>query len=84
MQATLLEQGLDLMLFGMGTVFVFLALLVVSTAVMSKVVVRFFPEAIPEPVAPRSRSARPKNEVSTKTLAIIKGAIAQHRKTQDK
>ena len=44
MQSTLIEQGFDLMLFGMGTVFVFLFLLVGMTVCMSKMVNHWFPE----------------------------------------
>lgn len=38
MEATLIGQGLDLMLFGMGTVFTFLTLLVGVTHLMSMIV----------------------------------------------
>ena len=38
MQTTLIDQGLDLMLYGMGTVFVFLTILVFATALMSRIV----------------------------------------------
>ena len=44
MQSTLIEQGFDLMLFGMGTVFVFLFLLVGMTVCMSKMVNHWYPE----------------------------------------
>ena len=47
MQGDIVSQGVELMLYGMGTVVVFLALLVVATTVMSRVVTRYFPE--PEP-----------------------------------
>jgi oxaloacetate decarboxylase gamma subunit len=42
MEPTLLDQGVELMLYGMGTVFVFLAILVVATISMSALVQRFF------------------------------------------
>lgn len=38
----LLQQGLDLMVFGMGTVFIFLAVLVGVTALVSVVIRHFF------------------------------------------
>jgi oxaloacetate decarboxylase gamma subunit len=38
MQTSLIDQGLDLMLYGMGTVFVFLIILVFATALMSRIV----------------------------------------------
>ena len=81
MQETLFQQGFDLMLFGMGMVFVFLALLVVCTISMSKVVQTFFPETdetpVNNPVAPPSTAGI--SEVDPRTLAIIKDAIRQHR-----
>ena len=44
MHSTLIEQGFDLMLFGMGTVFIFLFLLVAVTVGMSKIVNHWYPE----------------------------------------
>ncbi len=40
----MISQGIELMLFGMGTVVVFLSLLVAATAAMSRLVTRYFPE----------------------------------------
>ncbi len=76
MQQTLLEQGLDLLIYGMGTVFVFLTLLVICTLLMSRSVAYFFPEA-PEPVEPPVSNA--KQSVSARTLAVIQAAINEHR-----
>ncbi|WP_111640456.1 OadG family protein [Marinimicrobium alkaliphilum] len=84
MQEDVMEQGLDLMLYGMGTVLTFLTLLVVATLVMSFIVRRFFAE--PEPAMPKERAGQsqsaPAAAVDDKTLAIIKAAIAQHRDKQ--
>ena len=44
MQGDIVSQGLELMLYGMGTVVVFLALLVVATTGMSRLIGRYFPE----------------------------------------
>ena len=43
MEATLVQQGLELMLFGMATVFCFLALLVLLTLFMSMLIRHFSP-----------------------------------------
>lgn len=84
MEQGLWQQGVDLMLYGMGTVFVFLLLLVFVTTFMSRIITGFFPEAEPAPAtsskAPASKGQLP----SEKTLAIIKDAIAQHRKRKDR
>jgi len=72
----LLMEGVELMALGMGSVFVFLILLVMVTTVMSKVLGRFFPEAAPAPKpAPRTAAAA----VDPETLAVIGAAIKQHR-----
>ncbi|MAT92144.1 MAG: oxaloacetate decarboxylase [Halioglobus sp.] len=70
----LLVQGLELMVFGMGTVLAFLSLLVLSTTVMSRCIARYFPQ--PETVADApSVPAAP----DPQTLAAIGAAIARHR-----
>lgn len=67
MQAGLLEQGLTLMLVGMGTVFVFLTLLVAATTLMSTLTARLSP-------APAAESP-----VSDEEVAAISAAINRHR-----
>ncbi|NNF39940.1 MAG: OadG family protein [Woeseiaceae bacterium] len=66
MQPTLLDQGLTLMLVGMGTVFVFLTVLVAAMSLMATIVKRFLP-------APAAA------EVSAAEVAAITAAIAEHR-----
>ncbi|SDZ75331.1 OadG family protein [Microbulbifer marinus] len=75
MQDTLLQQGLDITLFGMGIVFSFLLLLVIGTGIMSRIITRNFPEA--EPAAPTPSSSAGDD---ARLRAIIKAAIEQHRK----
>jgi len=65
MQATLMDQGLTLMLVGMGTVFVFLTLLVIAMSSMAAVIKRLTPTA--------------SEAVSDEEVAAITAAIAQHR-----
>ena len=65
MQATILDQGVTLMLVGMGTVFVFLSLLVMAMTMMAGIVKRLTPVA--------------ENGVSDEEVAAITAAIAQHR-----
>jgi len=77
MQQDILQQGFDLMLFGMGTVFVFLTVLVIATLIMSTLVQRFFPDA-PEPQLANVPTA-PAGVTDPKLLAIIKAAVDQHR-----
>ena len=70
----LIEQGLDLMLYGMGTVFVFLTLLVIITASMSAVVLRWLPDDEKDVTSPREDS-----NVDARIVAIIEAALAKHR-----
>lgn len=64
----MLNAGLELMLAGMGTVFLFLTLLVGATMLMSAIVQRFFvPAAILD------------TDPSSEELAAISAAIHQHR-----
>ena len=65
MEADLLHQGLELMLAGMGVVFVFLTVLVGAITLMSRIVMRFQPANV-----------SPDNE---EEIAAITAAIARHR-----
>jgi oxaloacetate decarboxylase (Na+ extruding) subunit gamma len=69
MNTELLRQGTELMLVGMGTVFVFLSLLVLCTTVMSRLVLRW-----------QGVSATPPGEDDAEVAAAIVGAIAHHRR----
>lgn len=73
----LLQQGLDLMIYGMGTVFLFLTLLVTVTTVASAIIGRFFPEGIESDAA--STGVLTNSAVDKKLLAILQRAIDQHR-----
>ena len=72
MDTDLLRQGLELMLVGMGTVFVFLTLLVLSTLGMSRLVMRWQPLA---EVA--SGAAGPAD--SGAAVAAMTAAVIHHR-----
>ncbi len=78
METTLIDQGVSLMLYGMGTVFVFLTIMVFATNLMSKLVNKLNPE---QP-APQSTAA-PAQSVTTgpspQVVAAIEQAISQHR-----
>lgn len=65
MPDTLIDQGLMLMLVGMGTVFVFLAILVMGMTLMAAIVARFVPIA--------------DDGVTPEEVAAITAAIALHQ-----
>jgi oxaloacetate decarboxylase gamma subunit len=83
MQMTLFEQALDLLIFGMGTVFVFLALLVVAVNMMSRFIDTYFPEAVVEE-APAPKRKMTSDAIDPTTLAVIQAAIRQHRDKQSR
>ncbi len=74
MEKDLISQGLELTLFGMGTVVVFLTLLVFVTTGMSAFVGRVFPAppAPPEPVTPAA-------EPDAAVMAVITAAVHRYR-----
>ena len=75
MTESIISQGLELMLFGMGTVVVFLTLLVIVTSVMSALLSRYAPA--PE-VADVDAAVAPASADAT-LLAVISAAIHKHR-----
>lgn len=78
-EQSLVTQGLELMVFGMGVVFVFLAMLVVVTNLMSKLVNKIAPEA--EPVAAPVR-AKPQQGADPQLLKVLSAAVKEHRARQ--
>jgi oxaloacetate decarboxylase gamma subunit len=77
MDSLLISQGLDLMLYGMGTVFTFLTVLVGLTAFMSRSVMRL---AKDEPIETEVSSHQIHSTmVDKKIVKVIQAAIDQHR-----
>ncbi len=76
----LLLEGVELMLFGMGFVFAFLVLLIGAIRLMSQLLERFTPAAMP-PVAAAAVKSRPApaEQPDAELLAAIQAAIHQHR-----
>ena len=68
MEESLLEMGAMLMIAGMGTVFVFLTILVGAMSLMATVVRRLQP-------------ATPVDEVTLEEVAAIAAAIRRHRQS---
>lgn len=74
MDSQLISQGLDLMLYGMGTVFIFLTVLVAITSMMSATVNKIAPEQIED-----AEIKAPQTQVETRIVKAIQAAINQHR-----
>ena len=85
MDNSIVAQGVELMLYGMGTVVVFLGLLVVITSAMSSIVNRYFPEApVPVAVPSAGRKSGPAAQDDGEVVAAITTAITQHRSRKNK
>lgn len=78
MQDSLISQGLDLMMFGMGAVLAFLTLLVLVMMAMSATVRRLLPEAEPVPLV-EDDDTSPAPAVDARIVQVIQLAIQQHR-----
>lgn len=75
----LVSSGLELMAFGMGTVFAFLVLLIFATSLMSKVVNKFAPEPV---VVPQVAVTTPSQGVDPQLLNVLAAAVKEHRARQ--
>lgn len=64
---SVLMQGFDLMIVGMGTVFAFLGLLVAAMTIMSRAAIRFHGAAAPA-------------DATEEEIAAIGAAITRHRR----
>lgn len=74
----LLLEGLELMLFGIGSVFAFLVLLIGCIRLMSFVIGRFDTTPTSSPAAP-APSVPATGDVGDDVIAAIQVAIHQHR-----
>lgn len=76
----LMIQGLELMLLGMGVVFVFLTLLVAMVTFMSFLVNRFAPEQAESTVGlPRPAAVLGGNNDDQEVVAVISAAVQRYR-----
>jgi oxaloacetate decarboxylase gamma subunit len=74
MHENLIIEGLKFMLLGMGTVFLFLAFMIVVMNIQSKIIHKFFPE----PLAADTSSPVDSSDQKRK-IAAITAAIMHHR-----
>jgi oxaloacetate decarboxylase gamma subunit len=80
MQGDIVAQGVELMLYGMGTVVAFLALLVVATTLMSRCITRYFPEEESSAAAALEKlRAEAQPATDPNLVAIISAAVHQYR-----
>ncbi|WP_136256037.1 OadG family protein [Onishia niordana] len=76
MQDSLMNEGLMLMVFGMGFVFVFLTVLVIATTGMSKLVSRWAPVPAKPEAAPRAPAPAAQDD---DLMVVISTAVHRYR-----
>lgn len=75
----LLLEGVELMLFGLGSVFIFLALLIACIRLMAFVIARFDSTPAAQAVSVKPATSGAAAELDADVLAAIQAAIHQHR-----
>jgi oxaloacetate decarboxylase gamma subunit len=84
MAENLLQRGLELTAYGMGTVFVFLVMLIFATRGMSRVALRI-DASQPVETTDSSSTKETANKLENKELiAVITAAISQYRASNNK
>ncbi len=80
METNLVIEGLKFMILGMGTVLIFLVVLIALMNLQQKIIERFFPEpkGAPAPSTPTAPTGQQKD--NKKTVAAISAAIMHHNK----
>ena len=73
METNLVLEGIKFMILGMGTVFVFLTIMILCMNLMSRIIQRYFPE--PQPSVESTSSQKDKKKI----VAAITAAIKYHR-----
>ena len=75
METNLVIEGIKFMFLGMGTVFVFLIIMILFINLMSSIIYKFFPE--PQASVDTQQAGASKD--NKKIVAAITAAIAHHR-----
>ncbi len=78
----IMGEALDLAMYGMGTVFVFLTVLVGLTTLMSKFALYLDSLSPPEPEPARSNGAPATNQTSPALVAAVTAAVQQYRNSK--
>ncbi|WP_396588865.1 OadG family protein [Bermanella sp. R86510] len=72
----IVADGLGLMVFGMGTVFTFLVVLIIATTIMSSLINKFFPEPV---LVPKKPANKPGQGVDPQLLKVLSAAVKEHK-----
>lgn len=79
METNLVFEGLKFMVLGMGTVFLFLILMIVMMNVMSYLIHKYFPEPVAAPSVPQ---VTPEQKKNNNKIAAIAAAIMHHNQNR--
>lgn len=79
METNLVLEGTKFMFLGMGTVFVFLIIMILVTNAVSKIVNRFFPEPVSIPKEHTQNAGTQTAQNNKRIVAAITAAIMHHR-----
>jgi len=77
METNLVYEGIKFMILGMGTVFVFLGIMILVMNIMSKIIHTYFPE--PDPTAPVIKTTGTTEK--KKVVAPIMAAIMEDKRS---
>lgn len=80
MSPTLFEQGVEIMLYGMGTVIAFLTLLVFAMGIMSRVLEHVYPAADGRALPDTDPTPARDISVNAELLAVITAAVHRYRR----
>jgi oxaloacetate decarboxylase gamma subunit len=78
MHTTLVEQGLQLLVGGLSTVFFFLSILIILTAVMSSVVSKWIPAIDPSQERIDKLKFSKKSSIEPRIARVIQAALDRH------
>lgn len=76
-------ESIKIMMLGMGTVFLFLTIMVYMTKFMSKIILHYFPEAPKKTPVPAPKAAAPSQKTNENAkIAAILGALQHHHQLE--
>jgi len=77
-ETNIVMEGVKFMILGMGTVFVFLGIMIFVMNIMSRIIHKYFPEPTAAPASATTNSGAQKKKV----VAAIVAAIMEDKKSQ--
>lgn len=82
METNLVYEGVKFMFLGMGTVYVFLTIMIVMMYLQAKIIRRCFPEPGQQPAQTMAAARPEKTDDTNKKVAAITAAVLHHNATK--